>query len=334
MLTCESCKKPFDMKTQTKFNIFRACKESKICEDCYSQLGYRMNKQKYLELFDEESIKPYLVENPVTLENMSRKYPRAEAEERYKIYAEKQRIKNTYEFKKQKYGWTEEQFKAFNKSRSVTLENCIKKHGKEKGTQIFNDYCEKQRDSGCSLEFFINKYGVNKGTEKFKEVCSSKAHTLDNYIKRLGDEEGYQKFCEYLESREVSRFYRSNKADDLCEALRFVDKGDIRCIENEYNIIYSGSRFFSYDYTNLTKMKIIEFNGDFWHANPKKYTNEAEILFEGKSVKDIWERDKIKLELARSKGFDVMVVWENEWDNDSAETFLRILEFLDIKETK
>ena len=126
------------MKTQTKFNIFRACKESKICEDCYSKLGYHMTKQKYLELFDEESIKPYLVENPVTLENMSRKYPRAEAEERYRIYIEKQRVKNTYEFKKQKYGWTEEQFNEYNKSRAVTLENCIKKHGEEKGTRIFN----------------------------------------------------------------------------------------------------------------------------------------------------------------------------------------------------
>ena len=322
------------MKTQTKFNIFRACKESKICEDCYSKLGFRMNKQKYLELFDEESIKPYLVNNPVTLENLSRKYPRAEAEERYRIYTEKQRIKNTYEFKKQKYGWTEEQFKEFNKSRSVTLENCIKKHGKEKGTRIFNDYCEKQRESGVSLRFFINKYGIEQGTKKFKEVCASKPHTLENFNKRYGVGQGLQKFNEYLERQKSNRASRSNKADDLCEALRLVDKGDIRCIENEYRLIYDQQRTFAYDYTNLTKMKIIEFNGDFWHANPKKYTNEDEIIYEGKSVKEIWERDKIKLELARTKGFDVMVVWENEWDNNPSETLSKLLKFLDIKDSQ
>lgn len=330
MLTCESCKKLFDMKTQTKFNIFRACKESKICEDCYSKLGYHMTKQQYLELFDEESIKPYLVENPVTLENMSRKYPRAEAEERYRIYTEKQRVKNTYEYKKQKYGWTEEQFNEYNKSRAVTLENCIKKHGEEKGTRIFRNYCEKQRNSGVSLSFFINKYGIEKGAKKFKEVCSSKPNTLENFTKRYGAEVGLQKFNEYIERRKSNRAFRSNKADNLFEALRLLDDGDIRCIENEY-MIYDSQHTFAYDYTNLTKMKIIEFNGNFWHANPLEYYDENEILYEGKSVKDIWERDRIKLELARTKGFDVMIVWEYEWDDNSTETFSKILKFLKIK---
>ena len=330
MLTCESCKKPFDMKAQTKFNIFRACKESKICEDCYSKLGFRMTKQQYLELFDEESIKPYLVENPVTLENMSRKYPRAEAEERYRIYTEKQRIKNTYAFKKQKFGWTEEQFNEYNKSRAVTLENCIKKHGEEKGTRIFHNYCEKQRNSGVSLSFFINKYGIEKGTKKFKEVCSSKPNTLENFTKRYGAEEGLQKFNEYIERRKSNRAFRSNKADNLFEALRLLDNGDIRCIENEH-MIYDNQHTFAYDYTNLTKMKIIEFNGNFWHANPLEYYDENEILYEGKSVKNIWERDRIKLELAKTKGFDVMIVWEYEWDNNSTEIFSNILKFLKIK---
>lgn len=74
MLICETCGKSFEMKTQTKFNIFRECKESKICEDCYASLPYRLTKSDYFKIFDSESLKPYLVKNPVTLENLSRKY--------------------------------------------------------------------------------------------------------------------------------------------------------------------------------------------------------------------------------------------------------------------
>ena len=201
------------MKTQTKFNIFRACKASKICEDCYSKLGFRMNKQKYLELFDEESIKPYLVNNPVTLENLSRKYPRAEAEERYRIYAEKQRIKNTYEFKKQKYGWTEKQFKEYNKSRSVTLENCIKKHGKEKGTRIFNDYCEKQRESGVSLRFLSISMGLNREQRNSKRFVQVSLIHLKTLIKGMALNKDYKSLMSIL---------RDKNLIELLEAIRLM----------------------------------------------------------------------------------------------------------------
>ena len=50
--------------------------------------------------------------------------------------------KNTFEYKKEKFGWSPEDFKEFNKSRAVTKENLIKKHGEEKGLEIFNNYCK------------------------------------------------------------------------------------------------------------------------------------------------------------------------------------------------
>lgn len=326
---CETCGKSFDIKTQTKFNIFRACKDSKICEDCYASLPYRLTKSDYFKIFDSDSLKLYLLKNPVTLENLSRKYPRAEAEERFRIYCEKQRVKNTYEFKKQKYGWTEEQFKAYNNSRAVTLENCIKKHGVEKGTQIFNDYCEKQKEAGVSLSFFIDKYGVEIGTEKFKEVCSSKALTEENFKRKYGAE-GEKKFAEYLERKNTNINFRSKKADDIFKELLKLDTGKIRCLEHEHWIFNSDKKRFLYDYTNLSKMKIIEFNGNFWHANPELYEDENAVLYANKSVKEIRELHRSKIDCAVSAGFDVLEVWEKEFDENSEEVFKRILEFLEI----
>ena len=331
MLICETCKKSFDMKTQTKFNIFRACKESKICEDCYASLPYHLTKSDYFNIFDSESLKPYLVKNPVTLENMSRKYSRAEAEERFRIYCEKQRVKNTYEFKKQKYGWTVEQFKEYNKRRSITLENCIKKHGVEKGTLIFNDYCEKQKEAGVSLSFFIDKYGIEKGTEKFKEVCKNKALTEENFKRKYGVGQGLQKFNEYLERKNTNINFRSKKADDIFKKLLKIDSGKISCLENEHWIFNSDRKRFLYDYTNLSKMKIIEFNGNFWHANPELFEDENAVLYANKSVKEIRELNQAKIDCAVSAGFNVLEVWEKDFDENPEEAFNMILEFLEIR---
>ena len=46
---------------------------------------------------------------------------------------------------------------------------------------------------------------------------------------------------------------------------------------------------------------IIEFNGDYWHANPKIYNQDT--LLRGQRVIDIWERDKLKLDTAKEFGF-------------------------------
>jgi hypothetical protein len=52
------------------------------------------------------------------------------------------------------------------------------------------------------------------------------------------------------------------------------------------------------------KKKIIEYFGDFWHANPTKYKENDIIKFPGSKViaKDIWNQDDIRLSNIRSLG--------------------------------
>lgn len=61
---------------------------------------------------------------------------------------------------------------------------------------------------------------------------------------------------------------------------------------------------------------IIEYNGDYWHCNPKKYNEDYFNQKKSKTAKDIWEYDLRKLELIKSYGYNLEIVWESDLKSD------------------
>lgn len=77
--------------------------------------------------------------------------------------------------------------------------------------------------------------------------------------------------------------------------------------------------------------KIIEFYGDFWHANPKAYKEHQVIKgfsYEPKFVKKIWEDDKNRIDSLMGLGYNVLIVWESEWNNDKLACIEKIKKYL------
>ena len=72
--------------------------------------------------------------------------------------------------------------------------------------------------------------------------------------------------------------------------------------------------------------KIIEFYGDFYHANPLKYNDDDVIL--QKTAKDVRENDKERIEILESAGYAVKVVWENDYVKDKKRIIKECLEFI------
>lgn len=54
--------------------------------------------------------------------------------------------------------------------------------------------------------------------------------------------------------------------------------------------------------------KLIEFNGDYWHVNPKIYNENSFIKAKNKNAKQIWEYDKQKTNTAISQGFEILII--------------------------
>lgn len=62
----------------------------------------------------------------------------------------------------------------------------------------------------------------------------------------------------------------------------------------------------------------IEYNGNYWHANSKYYSEDETINIKGVEylVSDIWKRDQKKLEFCNNKNITLITIWENDWTNN------------------
>ncbi|MFH1547232.1 MAG: uracil-DNA glycosylase family protein, partial [bacterium] len=73
---------------------------------------------------------------------------------------------------------------------------------------------------------------------------------------------------------------------------------------------------------NPTLKIAIEVHGDYWHANPKFY--KSRNFTQGRNV----GRDKIKKRLLEKNGWDLVILWENEINDDVESCISRIEETL------
>jgi len=267
----------------------------------------------------------------VTFEKMILKYGKIIGKKKWDEYREKQAYTNTFEYKNKKYGITPEQFDEYNKNRAVTLENCIQKHGEKEGLKIWNSYIEKQKDAGCSLKYFKEKYGEIEGKKIYEDLNKKKANTLEGFLLRYG-EDGILKYNEFVQNIKIGGYFSKSSQQlfyDLEQLLidKKIDTSGVRYFSknSEYGKMFKNT-FKKYDFVDTVNMVAIEYNGDYWHANPKNYMPTEEFKFRGKKIiaKDIWDADMEKNRLLINSGFHLIIVWESDYKNDPTLTLERI----------
>jgi len=59
---------------------------------------------------------------------------------------------------------------------------------------------------------------------------------------------------------------------------------------------------------------IIEYNGDYWHCNPKKYDENYLHPHKKKFAKQIWMEDSIRIDYIKNLGYNLEVIWESDFD--------------------
>ena len=262
------------------------------------------------EAFDNARSKYAMTKN-----HMIEKYGEEEGLKKWEEYCKKQAETNTYEYKQSKYGWTEEQFKKYNESRAVTLENLIKRHGEEEGLKKWKSYCDMQSKTK-SWEYMVKKYGE----EQASIINKMKSNTLENFIRKYGPEQGAKHFEEFSAKKmngysKISQDFFKKLDSYLTPKYTtyFAEKnngGEIfRCGKNQIYYL---------DYYIEELNMDIEFNGDAWHGNPNifKSTDHCSPLNKNITAGELQKKDlKRYKELKDTFDINTIVIWESEYND-------------------
>lgn len=196
-----------------------------------------------------------------------------------------------------KKGYSEEEAKqkVSERQNTFTLEKCIAKYGDEEGTRRYN---ERQKNWSAKIE------------EQYQQGLFSKIpHSQNSNI--------YSKF-------------EKDIVDSIIESLD-IDINDIYCYKtSQFRLENTNedckNKIFSYDLT--IGNKIIEFNGDFWHMNPDMYDSDYVHPYSNLSAEEKWEIDEIKLKCAFQNGYEVLTIWEQEYNENKEDTIQKCIKFL------
>jgi hypothetical protein len=107
---------------------------------------------------------------------------------------------------------------------------------------------------------------------------------------------------------------------NLLEKMGFAPK-----IEKYLNI--NGKSYF-YDIYFEDNNKLIEVNGDYYHANPLMYKSTDLIPIKKMTAEQIWEYDSKKTQAAISEGYVILTIWEKEIDSSIELVYTKLQDFL------
>jgi hypothetical protein len=181
---------------------------------------------------------------------------------------------------------------------------------KKRGYSIEESFAiVKERQTTFTLDKCILKHGITKGTIVFND-------RQRKWLKSL-----YANFEKYGDGRSPQSKWVNDIKIILTNSGILIPDKEKWIREKETN-----GKGYSYDLT--VNKKIIEFNGDYWHANPLIYGEDWINKTKKMTASEIWQYDVDKIKLAELHGYKVLTVWESQYNKDPNEVIQRILEFL------
>lgn len=215
-------------------------------------------------------------------------------------------------------------------------------------TQLINQI-SKSREYNTKLSYYLNKgLDEKQAIEKLHE--RQQTFTLEKCILRYGEEEGRKRFEERQRkwSETMKEKYKNGEYSTLAYSITSNAYSDfeVECInkiiekmnlsETDYNAVGKTNQFeifikglhkrFRYDFKYNNK--IIEFNGDYWHCNPKTYSPEYFNSQLKMTAKEKWQIDKLKEFVAISEGYSILVIWESEYKENPNAVIEKCIQFL------
>jgi len=229
----------------------------------------------------------------------------------------------------------------------VSLRGCIARFGEVEGVEVWDGRETKRSEWGkmgpTNIQYWINKgYSDDEAKIKLSERQSTFSKKL--CIEKYGEEEGLRVFTKRQEKWSKSLNENGNmkigyskiSQELFYELLGCYDIGERENVKfathnGELKLNKDNGGIWLYDFVDLSGKKIIEYNGDMYHGNPKKYIAEdyPHPFRKDITAQEIWNKDKLKLDVAKDNGYETLVIWDSEyrWGN-KRKVINRCIEFL------
>lgn len=180
-----------------------------------------------------------------------------------------------------------------------------------------------------SLNYFVSKYGETEGKQRYHELCDKRKneYTLQGFIQQYGETTGKRlwskKYKNRHNSKKASKFF-SLLTESLGNEYKIYtadnENGEYGVLDRKNNVYYF------YDYVVPDMNLCVEYNGDYWHCNPSKYSNEYVLTQRNQTAEEIWKHDKIKLEcITRERNIQTIIVWESDDPQTKINEILEII---------
>jgi hypothetical protein len=189
---------------------------------------------------------------------------------------------------------------------------------REKSKQLMNEYClpNSQTEETKLKRIESRSWYKHHSDETLKKMSDSqKGRPLTEEhkaklrkpksVKRINyghTEETKKKLSELTKQQWLDGVHKPTyKSKGHTEILEIV-KDFGYSVEDEF--VVCGRPF---DVYVENKNLLIEFNGTFWHRDPRFYSEEEGRVY--------WDKDKEKIDNAVKSGYDVRTIWQYDWEN-------------------
>jgi G:T-mismatch repair DNA endonuclease (very short patch repair protein) len=182
--------------------------------------------------------------------------------------------------------------------------------GKKHTEQTKSNISQSRKGKGIGLDNSMSKIEHRKKlSESLKK--SWKSGKLEETRKKMS--EVLKKTRRQGKIKSVIKSKKENEICNIIKKLGYVVISSLR-VDTKICDIY------------IPKLNlIIEYFGDYWHCNPIKYDTDYVNVKKNLTAKEIWKYDESKLELIKSYGYNLEVIWESELklNNDKLLTIIK-----------
>lgn len=179
-------------------------------------------------------------------------------------------------------------------------------------TQEEKERIKRSMQGVFTLGWFIKKYGKNG------------QHLYSERSKRISKASFFRKY------NKTNKNNYSKKSQGLFWSIFHqlkLSKEEVYFAELNHE--FGCSTNTNFDFVWKPKKKVIEFHGDFWHANPK-YFEASEIVnpHTQDTASIIWKNNERKNAKAEKNGYKVLVIWEDDYKMNKVATEQKCIDFL------